>query len=42
MKKYEAPIVELEIFTVGDVMTSYDGEGSGSDDNLGENDTDIL
>lgn len=24
MKKYEAPIVEVEIFTVGDVMAAYD------------------
>lgn len=23
MKKYEAPVVEVEIFTVADVMTSY-------------------
>ena len=24
MKKYEAPIVEVEIFTVGDVMDNYE------------------
>ena len=23
MKKYEAPVVEVEIFTVGDVMNAY-------------------
>ena len=28
MKKYEAPVVELEIFNVGEVMTSYEGGGS--------------
>ncbi len=26
MKKYEAPIVEVEIFTVGDVMDGMSGE----------------
>lgn len=31
MKKYEAPVVEVEIFTVGDVMDGY----------LGTNDTGI-
>lgn len=32
MKKYEAPVVEVEIFTVGDVMDAY----------LGTNDTPIF
>ena len=42
MKKYEAPVVELEIFAVGNVMEGY-GEGGevGGDVELGEWDTPI-
>lgn len=47
MKKYEAPIAELEIFAVENVMTTY-GESGGDDDidwsdiSYGTNDTPIA
>lgn len=41
MKKYEAPVVELEIFAVANVMDGYTGGEGGGDVELGEWDTPI-
>ena len=43
MKKYEAPIAELELFVVEDVMAGYDAEETTEDPNagLGTNDLPI-
>ena len=32
MKKYEAPIAELEIFAVENIMTTYVGPSTGEND----------
>ena len=39
MKKYEAPIAELEIFAVEDIM---DGLSGGDDSGLGDNEMDMV
>ena len=41
MKKYEAPVVELDLFAVENIMAAYEG---GDDDmgELGPNDTEFA
>lgn len=41
MKKYEAPIAELELFVVENIMADYTGETEDPNEGLGTNDLPI-